>query len=71
MNFELNKDFQIKKKKETENYYSTNRVELKKLIPDNVKHVLDVGCGTGITWKNDDRFIVTGIEIIPEVAKIA
>ncbi len=61
----------MKKKKETAHYYATDRVELKKLIPENVKYILDVGCGTGITWKDDDRFTVTGIEIIPDVAKIA
>ncbi len=59
------------KKKDFIDYYNANRVEIKSIIPENVKTILDVGCGTGATWKNEEKFIVTGIEINPEIAREA
>ncbi len=58
------------KNKTVEKYYFENRTDLLKLIPENVKYILDLGCGSGITWKNK-KFNVTGVEIVFQVAKIA
>lgn len=59
------------KKKDILEYYNANRIEIKNILPKNVKYILDVGCGTGATWKNEKKFEVTGIEINPQIAEIA
>jgi 2-polyprenyl-3-methyl-5-hydroxy-6-metoxy-1,4-benzoquinol methylase len=58
------------KKKDDLKYYNADRIEIKSLIPENVKYILDVGCGTGATWTNE-KFTVTGIEINNDIAQIA
>jgi 2-polyprenyl-3-methyl-5-hydroxy-6-metoxy-1,4-benzoquinol methylase len=58
------------KNKKIDKYYFENRKDILNLIPEDVKNVLDLGCGSGITWKDTD-FNVTGIEIVFKVAKFA
>ncbi len=58
------------KNKSIEKYYFEKRNDILQLIPVEVKTILDVGCGSAITYKGKN-FNVTGIEIVPEIAKFA
>ena len=58
----------MKKKSSAKNYYTSYRTEVKELIPDTVKTILDIGCGEATTWKGEKNFEITGIEIFFEVA---
>lgn len=56
------------------NYYSYKRPEMLNFIPGNPKKILDVGCGEGsfsISMKKKFNAEVCGVEINPEVAKVA
>jgi len=56
-------------------YYEGERPELVKLIPEDAKLILDVGCGSGFLGKALKEIkrnrIILGIEIDPEMTKIA
>jgi len=57
------------------NYYSSERREVLRLIPQGVKKVLDIGCATGSFGHAMKKELgveeVVGIEIVPEIAEIA
>ncbi|MGC9054520.1 MAG: glycosyltransferase family protein, partial [Candidatus Hydrogenedens sp.] len=57
------------------NYYSSERREVLKYIPDGTKKVLDIGCATGNFGLAMKRELgveeVVGIEIVPDIAEIA
>jgi GT2 family glycosyltransferase/glycosyltransferase involved in cell wall biosynthesis/protein-L-isoaspartate O-methyltransferase len=55
-------------------YYANARRNLAERVPKDAREVLDVGCGNGATGKLIQQLTgarVTGIEIHPEVAKVA
>lgn len=55
------------------NYYSNNRIEMKKFIPQDAKKILDIGCGEGI-FCNSLKKIDTelwGVEMNEKIGSIA
>ncbi len=61
-------------KQATKDYYHHVREDLLPLIPENVKTVLEIGCGAGKTGeylKNNNKCFVAGIELNPEAVKEA
>ncbi len=57
-----------------ENYYKNLRPEMRALLPDNAKRVLDVGCGQGAMSrgiKKDLKIEVWGVEFMKEEAREA
>ncbi|EKE03679.1 MAG: methyltransferase type 11 [uncultured bacterium] len=55
-------------------YYTASRPEIMEFIPDDIKTILEVGCGEGnfgYNLKNKLNAEVWGIELNPESAKIA
>lgn len=57
------------------NYYSSERKDILPYIPQGIKKVLDIGCATGHFGLALKRELgveeVVGIEVVPEIAKIA
>lgn len=56
------------------NYYAHSRPEIQELVPKGAKKILDVGCAQGRlgkALKERQDCHVTGIECVPEVAKVA
>jgi 2-polyprenyl-3-methyl-5-hydroxy-6-metoxy-1,4-benzoquinol methylase len=59
--------------KTLEGYFQNQRSEMLKYIPENAKHILEVGCGAGVfcaSLRREDREI-WGVEMNPEAAQIA
>jgi len=67
------KKYLIKSKKE--DYFNSTRWDLIRLIRNDNNKVLEIGCGTGNTAKalkeKNKAVEVIGVEIVPEIAKIA
>lgn len=58
--------------KETENYYSLSRPEIAAFVPDNIKTILDIGCGQGAFLelvKQQTGAETWGVEVVKEVAQ--
>jgi len=59
-----------------EEYYATIQQELIELVPDGIEHILEFGCGTGLTGraiknKSKNKVEVVGVEIEPDIAEKA
>lgn len=59
-----------------EEYYATIQHEVVELVPDGIEHILELGCGTGLTGraiknKSKNKIEVVGIEIEPDIAEKA
>lgn len=57
-----------------EDYYGYNRFEVAKFVPDNIKSILDVGCGMGdflLYIKKQTGAETWGIELVDQIAKKA
>ena len=55
----------------TNNYYKNSRPEIVRLIPGNIKSLLDVGCGEGFFLKEikeRKKLEIWGVETEPKVA---
>ena len=59
-----------------EEYYATIQHEVVELVPDGIEHILEFGCGTGLTGraiknKSKNKIEVIGVEIEPDIAEKA
>lgn len=57
-----------------EDYYGYTRSEVAKFVPDNIKSILDVGCGMGnfLSYiKKQTGAETWGIELVDQIAKKA
>ena len=60
--------------KEIANYYNSSRLEVTEFVPQNIKTILDIGCGQGAflkVIKEQTGAEVWGVEALPEVGKKA
>jgi 2-polyprenyl-3-methyl-5-hydroxy-6-metoxy-1,4-benzoquinol methylase len=60
--------------KNVDEYYSQSRPDVLAYVPENIKTILDIGCGEAYflsSVKKKTNAETWGIEVVPEVAKIA
>ncbi|TXE13829.1 class I SAM-dependent methyltransferase [Seonamhaeicola algicola] len=64
----------MKYENKNKGYYENSRTEMQKLLPPNIKTVLDIGCGNGTfanSIKNSKKIEVWGVELMSNEANIA